>query len=152
MVVKVYEKSGNTGLKIRDVKYRTDRYQLGKENPVIGIRIARTCMSMAGVPPMAGFGAKRAVFRALISSSYYRLGTRAVRSSVVGAYNYVRRTKRMFFEENVNQLKQEEVGVVMSKEVARRRGREGRMRTRLRVHPSSLLLLTHRMALQVVSR
>jgi proton-translocating NADH-quinone oxidoreductase chain N len=152
MVVKVYEKSGNTGLKVRDVKYRTDRYQLGKENPRMGRRITRTSMSMAGVPPMAGFGAKRSVFRALVESSYYRLGTRAVRRSVVGAYNYVRRTKRIFFEENVNNVKTEEVGVVMSKEVSRRRGRERGMRTRLRVHPSSLLLMTHRMALHVVSR
>jgi len=152
MVVKVYEHSGNTGIQVRDVKYRTDRYQLGKENPVMGRRIARTCMSMAGIPPMAGFGAKRSVFRALIASSYYRLGTRAVRRSVVGAYNYVRRTKRMFFEENLYSTKLEEVGVVITKEVSRRRGREGRMRTRLRVHPSSLLLMTHRMALQVVSR
>jgi len=158
MVVKVYEKATMTGLSyvkgvyVRDVKYRTDRYQLGKENPLLGRRIARTCMSMAGVPPMAGFGAKRSVFRALISSSYYRLGLRAVRRSVVGAFNYVRRIKRMFFEENVNSNKQEERCVVISKEVSRRRGREGRFRTGLRLHPSALLLLTHRMALQVVSR
>lgn len=155
MVVKIYGNGGNvgrTGIQVRDAKYRTDRYQLGKENPVLGIRIARTCMSMAGVPPMAGFGAKRSVFRALISSSYYRLGTRAVRMSVIGAFNYVRRVKRMFFEENVNKNKNEEVTVVMSKEVSRRRGREGRFRTRLRMHPSSLLLRTHRMALEVVAR
>jgi proton-translocating NADH-quinone oxidoreductase chain N len=155
MVVKVYENGGSTGrtgIQVRDAKYRTDRFQLGKENPVLGIRIARTCMSMAGVPPMAGFGAKRSVFRALIASSYYRLGARAVVRSVIGAFNYVRRVKRMFFEENVNSNKSEEVGVVMSKEISRRRGREGRFRTGLRIHPSSLLLLTHRMALEVVSR
>ena len=153
MVVKIYENQGQMGRKgihVREPKYRTDRYQLGKENPVLGRRVARTCMSMAGVPPMAGFGAKRAVFRALIGSSYYRLGTRAVIASVIGSFNYLRRVKRMFFEENVNNTKQEEVSVVMSKELSRRRGREGRFRTRLRVHPSSLLLLTHRMALQVV--
>jgi NADH:ubiquinone oxidoreductase subunit 2 (subunit N) len=107
---------------------------------------------MAGVPPMAGFGAKRAVFRALIASSYYRLATRAVMASVIGSFNYLRRVKRMFFEENPNSNKQEEVCVSMSKERSRRRGREGRFRTRLRVHPSSILLLTHRMALQVVGR
>lgn len=155
MVVKIYENSGKlgqTGIQVRDAKYRTDRYQLGKENPLLGRRITRTCMSMAGVPPMAGFGAKRAVFRALIASSYYRLGTRAVRASVIGSFNYLRRVKRMFFEENPNSNKQEEVCVSMSKERSRRRGREGRFRTRLRVHPSSILLLTHRMALQVVGR
>jgi NADH-quinone oxidoreductase subunit N len=155
MVVKIYENSGKrgqTGIQVRDAKYRTDRYQLGKENPLLGRRITRTCMSMAGVPPMAGFGAKRAVFRALIASSYYRLATRAVMASVIGSFNYLRRVKRMFFEENPNSNKQEEVCVSMSKERSRRRGREGRFRTRLRVHPSSILLLTHRMALQVVGR
>ena len=154
-VVKVYENNGSRrgqGIQVRDVKYRTDRFQLGKEYPVLGGRLMRTCMSMAGVPPMAGFGAKRSVFRALIGSSYYRLATRAVVTSVIGAFNYVRRVKRAFFEENVNANKKEERMIVMSKEVSRRRGREGRFRTRLRMHPSSLLLLTHRMALEIVSR
>ena len=156
MVVKIhtpYTESKSTGVQVRDVKYRTDRYQLGKENPGLGLRIARTCMSMAGVPPMAGFGAKRSVFRALIGSSYYRLATVAVRLSVVGAFNYVRRVKRMFFEESANTgAKSEEITVIANKEVSRRRGREGRFRTRLRVHPSSLLLMTHRMALELVGR
>lgn len=139
-------------VQLRDAKYRTDRYQLGKENPILGLRITRTCMSMAGVPPMAGFGAKRAVFRAVIGSSYYRLGVLAVLASVVGGFNYIRRIKRMFFEENPANKKQEEICVVMNQASARRRGREGRFRTRLRVHPSWFLLMTHRMALEVVSR
>jgi NADH-quinone oxidoreductase subunit N len=141
-----------TRVQIRDVKYRTDRYQLGKENPLLGLRVARTCMSMAGVPPMAGFGAKRAVFRAVIGSSYYRLGTRAVRASVVGGFNYIRRVKRIFFEENVANKKQEEICVTLNKARGRRLGREGRFRTGLRVNPSWFLLRTHRMALEVLSR
>jgi len=153
-IVKVYEGSPSTGIQVRDVKYRTDRYQLGKENPVLGRLIARTCMSIAGVPPMAGFGAKRSVFRPLVSSSYYRLAATAVRRSVIGAFNYVRRVKRIFFEEGVEGVttKREEISVILNKDVARRRGLEGIVRTRLRMHPSSLLLRTHRMALQLVSR
>lgn len=155
MVVKIYEKNGTAGLNVREVKYRTDRYQLGKENPVLARRVTRTCMSMAGIPPMAGFGAKRSVFRALIASSYYRLGARAVRRSVIGAFNYLRRVKRMFFEEAIGAKKAnkpEEITVTMTKGVGRRRGREGRRRTGLRLHPSGRLLMTHRMALQLVSR
>lgn len=154
MIVKIYKVNGSdSNVKVRDVKYRTDRYQLGKENPVLGLRVARTCMSMAGVPPIAGFGAKMSVFRALISSSYYRLGTRAVRLSVIGAFNYVRIVKRMFFEENVNRdVKNEEISVMANKEVSRRRAIEGRFRGRLRLHPSSLLLRTHRIALEVIGR
>lgn len=141
-------------IQVREVKYRTDRYQLGKENPILGLRITRTGMSMAGVPPMAGFGAKRIVFRSVIGSSYYRLGARAVLTSVVGGYNYIRRAKRMFFEESKGEFKgkDENVIVVINKERSRRRGREGRFRTGLRLNPSWFLLRTHRMALEVVGR
>lgn len=153
IVVKIHEgRSSRNGVQVRERKYRTDRYQLGKENPALGRRIARTCMSMAGVPPMAGFAAKRSVFRALVASSYTRLAARAVRRSVIGAFNYVRMVKRIFFEENPQSNKDEEIAIIMTKELSRRRGREGRRRTRRRVHPSSLLLRTHRMALQRVSR
>lgn len=139
-------------VQVRDLKYRTDRYQLGKENPGLGRRVRRTCMSMAGVPPLAGFGAKRGVFRPVIGSSYFRLGRRGVLASVVGGYNYIRRVKRRYFEENQGNRKEEEVTVVRNKERSRRRGREGRFRTGLRFHPSGFLLRTHRMALDVVSR
>jgi proton-translocating NADH-quinone oxidoreductase chain N len=160
MVVKVYEKAGTGVIRVREVKYRTDRYQLGKENPALSRRIARTAMSMAGVPPIAGFAAKRAVFRALMDSSYYRVGARAVRRSVIGAFNYLRRVKRMYFEEGrqvtsdqgtVIVRKAEEVTVRMTKGLGRRRGREGRWRTTVRRHPTGVLLRTHRMALELVS-
>jgi len=134
-------------VQVREVKYRTDRASLGKENPVLGLRIARTCMSMAGVPPMAGFGAKRRVFRAVVGASYYRLATRAVRASVVGGFNYLRLVKRRFFEENPGNLRW-----TREKPRARRRGREGRRRTGLRVNPSWFFLRTHRMALEVRAR
>ena len=138
--------------RVRDIKYRTDRYQLGKANPALGGRRARTAMSMAGVPPMAGFGAKRGVFRPLIGSSYERLGVRAVRASVIGGFNYIRIVKRRFFEDNGSNRKEEERTVGMSKGRSRRRGREGRLRTGRRRNPSGVLLMTHRMALEVVAR
>lgn len=138
-------------VKTRELKYRTDRHQLGKENPRIGLRIARTARSIAGVPPMAGFGAKRGVFRAVMGSSYTRLGRRGVRASVIGGFNYLRRVKRRFFEENEGNQKQEEVVVVVNKVTGRRRGREGRFRTGLRRNPSWFLLRTHRIALEVRS-
>lgn len=138
-----------TRVQRRDLKYRTDRYQLGKENPSLGLRIARTCMSMAGIPPMAGFGAKRGVFRAVMGSSYTRMARRGVRASVIGGFNYIRIVKRRFFEENAGNKKQEEVVVVVNKVTGRRRGREGRFRTGLRRNPAWFLLRTHRMALEV---
>ena len=117
--------------KVRELKYRTDRYQLGKENPVLGVRRARTGISMAGVPPIAGFGAKRGVFRALIDSSYYRLATRGVRRSVIGAYNYVRIVKRIFFEENRSNAKEEEVVVIRNKERSRKKRKRRKKKNRI---------------------
>jgi NADH-quinone oxidoreductase subunit N len=148
--LKVYE-SKPSGIHIRDVKYRTDLTQLGKRNPSISRRIRRTCMSLAGVPPMAGFGAKIAVFNALISSSYPRLAARSVRFSVIGAFNYIRIVKRMFFEDPSHRNLQL-TDLRMTRFIARRRAAEGRWRTRFRIHPSPILLLTHRISLQLVSR
>lgn len=133
-------------VQVRDVKYRTDRGMIGKENPRLGLRVMRTCMSMAGVPPMAGFGAKRRVFRAVMGSSYYRLATRAVRSSVIGGYNYLRRVKRRYFEDRTSRGGDRIFR--RKKPRARRRGREGRRRVGLRVNPSWFLVRTHRMALE----
>ncbi len=45
---------------------------------------------MAGVPPLAGFFAKTFVFLAAMASSRYLLAVVGVRTSVVGAYNYLR--------------------------------------------------------------
>lgn len=152
-VVKVVKADEDpTRVQVRDVKYRTDRARVGKENPILGVRIARTCMSMAGVPPMAGFGAKRSVFRAVVGSSYYRLATRAVRASVIGGFNYIRRVKRRFFEDPASGRgtpgQSTDRSFVRTKPRARRMGREGRRRTRLRVNPSWFLVRTHRMAVE----
>jgi NADH-quinone oxidoreductase subunit N len=152
-VVKVIQVEGDgSRVQVRDVKYRTDRYQLGKENPTMGRRLVRTCMSMAGVPPMAGFGAKRAVFRSVRGAGYPRLAAVAVRASVVGGYNYLRRVKRRFFEENQSHRKQEGRSVSLSPSMAGRRGREGRFRRGLRRAPSWFLVRTHRMAVDVMTR
>lgn len=139
-----------TRVQVRDVKYRTDMGTVGKEYPALGLRVMRTCMSMAGVPPMAGFGAKRSVFRGVVGSSYYRLATRAVRTSVVGGYNYLRMVKRRYFEDRSG--RGGERVVLTNKPRARRRGREGMRRTRLRVNPSWFFVRTHRMALEMRSR
>ena len=135
-------------VKVRGVKYRTDRGQLGKENPGRAARGARTCMSMAGVPPMAGFGAKRGVFLPRMGSSYVRRGRIGVRASVIGGFNYLRITKRRFFEAGEGKTEGKRRETRRSKPRARRRGREGRRRTGRRRAPTGFLILTHRMALE----
>lgn len=140
-----------TQVKVRGRKYRTDRGELGKENPGRAARTARTCMSMAGVPPMAGFAAKRGVFMPRVGSSYGRRARIGVRASVIGGFNYLRVTKRRFFDDrNAPSTKPstKRRETQRSQPRARRRGREGRRRTGRRRVPSWFLILTHRLSVE----
>lgn len=55
--------------------------------------------SMAGIPPLAGFFGKLAVFNAAVEQEYYVLATLGVISSVIAAYYYLRIVKVMFFDD-----------------------------------------------------
>ena len=72
------------------MKYRTDRGGLSRANPRLAMSLALGMFSMAGVPPLAGFFAKTFVFLSAMASSRYLLAVVGVRTSVVGAYNYLR--------------------------------------------------------------
>lgn len=82
----------------REVKYRTDRGGRGEVNLPSARSRVRVCFSMAGVPPRAGFVAKLRVFRALVEGGEYRVTVRAVRRSVIGCFNYLRRIKLVQFD------------------------------------------------------
>jgi NADH-quinone oxidoreductase subunit N len=56
-------------------------------------------LSLAGLPPTAGFYAKLAVFNAAVSAGYIWLAVAAVLLSLVGAYYYLRIVKLMYFDE-----------------------------------------------------
>jgi NADH-quinone oxidoreductase subunit N len=53
---------------------------------------------MAGIPPLAGFYAKYLIFLSAIESSMYILAFIGVLTSVVGAFNYLRWSKIIWFE------------------------------------------------------
>ncbi|MCD8525799.1 MAG: NADH-quinone oxidoreductase subunit N, partial [Alphaproteobacteria bacterium] len=55
--------------------------------------------SMSGIPPMAGFFGKLAIFQAAVASGYIYLAVLGVLASVVAAYYYLRIIKVMFFDE-----------------------------------------------------
>ena len=113
----------------RDVKYRTDRGGRGEVNRASARARVRVSFSMAGVPPLAGFVSKLRVFRALIEGGEYRVTVMAMRRSVIGCFNYLRRIKLIQFD---------------------RVGRESRERTRdrgaARVSSASLRFRRTRMA------
>jgi NADH-quinone oxidoreductase subunit N len=56
-------------------------------------------LSLAGIPPFAGFIGKWTVFAAVMKSGLYWLAIIGVINSVISLYYYVRLVKYMFFDE-----------------------------------------------------
>ncbi|MFN8694278.1 MAG: proton-conducting transporter membrane subunit, partial [Holosporales bacterium] len=55
-------------------------------------------LSMAGIPPLAGFFGKLFVFESVVASGFSSLAIIGVLASVVAAYYYLRVCKVMFFD------------------------------------------------------
>lgn len=72
---------------------------LSKSNPVLAFCLAILMLSMAGVPPMAGFFAKFYVFSASLSAKLYWLSIIGIISSVVATYYYLKIIKVMYFDD-----------------------------------------------------
>jgi NADH-quinone oxidoreductase subunit N len=70
-----------------------------RTNPLFAYGFAALLLSMAGIPPIAGFFAKLYVFQAAVSAGFYSLAVIGVLSSVVAAAYYLRVCKVMFFDE-----------------------------------------------------
>jgi NADH-quinone oxidoreductase subunit N len=69
---------------------------LGARRPVLAFAMAIFMLSLAGVPPTAGFVAKLSVFQAAVSAKAYGLAVVGVLTSVLGAYYYLRVVVVMF--------------------------------------------------------
>ncbi|HZH12547.1 MAG TPA: NADH-quinone oxidoreductase subunit NuoN [Microvirga sp.] len=72
---------------------------LARTHPVLAFCLAMMMFSLAGIPPLAGFFAKFAVFNAAINANLFALAIIGVVTSVVGAYYYLRIVKVMYFDE-----------------------------------------------------
>jgi NADH-quinone oxidoreductase subunit N len=72
---------------------------LARTHPVIAFCMAMMMFSLAGIPPLAGFFAKFAVFTAAINANLVTLAVIGVVTSVVGAYYYLRIVRVMYFDE-----------------------------------------------------
>ena len=83
---------------VQRVKYTTDLTQLGNTNPLLALSLAVTLFSIAGIPPLAGFYSKAALFFAAVSSSQYLLAIFGVVTSVVSCFYYIRLVQIMYFE------------------------------------------------------
>ncbi|MCG7393917.1 NADH-quinone oxidoreductase subunit NuoN [Microvirga sp. ACRRW] len=89
------------GLRRGKVMYENveDLSGLARTHPVLAFCLAMMMFSLAGIPPLAGFFAKFAVFNAAINANLVALAIIGVVTSVVGAYYYLRIVKVMYFDE-----------------------------------------------------
>lgn len=72
---------------------------LSRTHPLLAYAMAILMFSMAGIPPLAGFFGKLAIFQSAMTAGLYGLAILGVLTSVVAAYYYLRIVKVMFFEE-----------------------------------------------------
>jgi NADH-quinone oxidoreductase subunit N len=72
---------------------------IGRRNPAPALAMSFFLLSLAGIPPSAGFFAKLYVFRAAIGAGYYALAIIGLVNSVIGAYYYLRVLVYMYMRE-----------------------------------------------------
>ncbi len=90
---------GNTGSESLD-KFKG----LYKTNPFLALIMATALLSLAGVPPLAGFFGKLFLLTAGFKSGIYLLLAFAGANLVLSLYNYLRIVKYMFIDENTEPL------------------------------------------------
>jgi NADH-quinone oxidoreductase subunit N len=74
---------------------------IGKRHPPAALAFSLFLLSLAGVPPTAGFFGKLFVFRAAIDAELYALAVIGLLNSIVGAYYYLRVMVYMYMREPV---------------------------------------------------
>lgn len=79
---------------------------LSKTHPGLAYCMALLMFSMSGIPPLAGFFGKFAVFQAAVEAEHYVLAVLGVLTSVVAAYYYLRVVKVMFFDDAKDALEE----------------------------------------------
>ena len=72
---------------------------IGRRHPGVSLPFALFMISLAGVPPTAGFFAKWFVFKEAIDGGFYWLTVIAFINSVIGAYYYLRVLVYMYMRE-----------------------------------------------------
>ncbi len=72
---------------------------VGRRHPAAALAFSLFLLSLAGIPPTAGFFGKLYVIGAAIDSELYLLAVIALLNSIVGAYYYLRVMVFMYFRE-----------------------------------------------------
>ncbi len=85
-----------------DCEKLDDLRGMNRRSPWTAFLMMLMMLSLAGIPPMAGFYAKLAVISAAVAAGQIWLAVAAVLLSLVGAYYYLRVVKLMYFDEPVD--------------------------------------------------
>jgi len=72
---------------------------LGRSHPLLGASLLVAFLSFVGIPPLAGFGAKLALFGVAIDAGYSWLALLAVANSVVSLVYYMRVLTPAYFDD-----------------------------------------------------
>ena len=72
---------------------------IGRRHPAAALAFSLFLVSLAGIPPTAGFFGKWFIFRAAMDSGFYALTVVAFLNSVIGAYYYLRVMVFMYMRE-----------------------------------------------------
>jgi NADH-quinone oxidoreductase subunit N len=76
---------------------------LAKTNPLLAFSMTVAVLSLAGIPPTAGFFAKYYIFTAAFQAGYVWLVLIAILASLIGVYYYFRLIIAMYFKEGDGQ-------------------------------------------------
>ncbi|MDI7258624.1 MAG: NADH-quinone oxidoreductase subunit N [Thermodesulfobacteriota bacterium] len=82
----------------------TDYAGVGFKYPLVAVSMTIFLLSMAGIPPLAGFMAKFYIFSAAVKSEFYWLAIIGVLNSAISVYYYLRVTVFMYFRESEREI------------------------------------------------
>ena len=82
----------------RPIRRIEDFAGLRKDRPVMALALTVLSLSVLGMPPLAGFWGKWAVFGAAAEAGYWMVGAAGLVASVVAGFYYLRIIKLMWFD------------------------------------------------------
>jgi NADH-quinone oxidoreductase subunit N len=82
----------------------SDYAGIGFKYPLLAAAMTIFMLSMAGIPPLAGFMGKFYIFSAAVKAKFYWLAVIGVLNSAVSVYYYLRVTVLMYFRESEREI------------------------------------------------
>lgn len=110
IAVSIFETSSADGKDFRNVTF--DEYKgLAKRSPMLAVAITVFLLSLAGIPPLAGFWGKYYIFYAAIKVNLVWLSVIAILLSLLSVYYYLKVIVYMWFKEPEGETSAEPVKI-----------------------------------------